>query len=142
MKRFKYKQTDYIAIEIYSKDGYEIIGQQDSFIPKWVIENSNDWEEVEPILTTSDGVDLYEFPEQLYCVLAKNNWQQQTIYWPNQFMKGKDWKCFITREARQLYIDKHKPKFSINDIENAYVFDKSAPLYQIFINNLKDIISE
>ena len=55
MKRFKYKQTDYIAIEIDSKDGYEIIGQQDSFIPKWVIENSNDWEEVERELEMAEG---------------------------------------------------------------------------------------
>jgi hypothetical protein len=142
MKRFKHKQTGHIATETHSEKNYKVSYPQNYTIPKWIIENSNDWEEVNPIFTTTDGVDLYEIPNQLYCVLAKANWAQETIHYPHQIRNSNDWKYFTTKEARQEYIKKQKPKFSIQNIEDAYMWDKTAPLYTQFIDNLKKILGE
>jgi len=46
MKKYKHKNTDYIATETSSGNNYKVVEPKNFTIPKWIIENSNDWEEV------------------------------------------------------------------------------------------------
>lgn len=154
MKRFKHKQTGHIATETHSEKNYKVSYPQNYTIPKWIIENSNDWEEVKPILTTADGVDIFKSKEKvtLYTVWINKSYQDSFKYLqkvkkdfnieqsfqPNMV----DWVWFFDEKKANEYIEKHKPKFSISDIEQAYTWDKTAPLYTQFIDNLKKIVGE
>lgn len=46
MKKYKHKLTGNIAVETNSENNYKVSEPRHFTIPKWVIENSSDWEEV------------------------------------------------------------------------------------------------
>ena len=46
MKKYKHKLTGNIAVETNSENNYKISEPRHFTIPKWVIENSSDWEEI------------------------------------------------------------------------------------------------
>lgn len=46
MKKFKHKITGYIAAETTSEKNYKVSEPKNFTIPKWIVENSNDWEEI------------------------------------------------------------------------------------------------
>jgi hypothetical protein len=46
MRKFKHKITGYIATETSSEKNYKVSEPKNFTIPKWIVENSNDWEEV------------------------------------------------------------------------------------------------
>lgn len=46
MRKFKHKQTGNIAIETHSEKNYRVSEPQNFTIPKWIVENSEEWEEV------------------------------------------------------------------------------------------------
>jgi hypothetical protein len=52
------------------------------------------------------------------------------------------YECFANKTLAENHIKQNKPTISIADIEKAYTWDKSAPLYIDFINNLKRIVGE
>jgi len=56
MKEFKHKTTGHIATETNSGKNYKVSVPQNYTIPKWIIENSTDWEEV------------IEIPEYVKCI--------------------------------------------------------------------------
>ena len=46
MKKFKHKTTGYIATSTTSEKNYKVSEPRNFTIPKWIVENSEDWEEV------------------------------------------------------------------------------------------------
>jgi hypothetical protein len=46
MRKFKHKSSGNIAIETTSEKNYKVSEPQNYTIPKWIVENSNDWEEI------------------------------------------------------------------------------------------------
>jgi len=64
---------------------------------------------------SADGVELFEEPEYVYSVLTKGLWPMERNYFYNYQYKSPEWKHFVTKEARQEYIDNNKPKYSLND---------------------------
>lgn len=106
------------------------------------------WEEIieaKPDFITEDGVEYFissdpnKEHQRLFSVLTKANWQQEMTYLYNCSYKDKAWKHFSTSESRKEYIAKHKPCFSLNDIEQAYTSPKDSPLYESLVANLKKL---
>ena len=46
MRKFKHKTTGYLATETNSEKNYKVSEPKNFTIPKWIVENSNDWEEI------------------------------------------------------------------------------------------------
>src|SRR5574344_1554804 len=46
MRKFKHKITGYIATETNSEKNYKVSEPKNFTIPKWIVEDSGDWEEV------------------------------------------------------------------------------------------------
>lgn len=46
MRKFKHKITGNIATEIHSGYNYKVTNPQNFTIPKWIVENSSDWQEI------------------------------------------------------------------------------------------------
>jgi hypothetical protein len=86
-----------------------------------------------PIFTSVDGVEIYDENHDVYSVISieRNHFTKSKAY--ETFCKNNSYKHFSTKEARQEYIDKNKPKYSLADIENCY------PKPDGFENRIKDI---
>lgn len=57
MRKFKHKQTGNIAIETHSEKNYKVSEPKNFTVPKWIIEDSQDWEEIiEPKFKNGDIV--------------------------------------------------------------------------------------
>lgn len=46
MRKFKHRLTNNIAVESTSEKNYKVSEPRNFTVPKWIIENSNDWEEI------------------------------------------------------------------------------------------------
>ena len=74
------------------------------------------WEEVkEPILTTEDGVDLYEGDRVYFYIniITKSSILDTKLM---SFPPSKDFKYFSTKEAAEDYVKLNKPVFSRKDL--------------------------
>jgi hypothetical protein len=134
-----YKTVD---VENFNEEDAKVAERYKCFANKMFLAEQIEQNKIKPILITNDGKRIYEESEKIYAVLAKANWAQEKIPACNATYRNEDWKYFSTSEARINYIKQNKPTISIADIEKAYTWDKSAPLYIDFINNLKRIVSE
>jgi hypothetical protein len=102
----------------------------------------NDYvEDKKPILTTHDGVDLFEgdkyFPiHNRYITNGAESTVKQDYKKCNY--THEDYIIFSTKEKAQEYIDYNKPKYSLNDIKNDWlnVWEHQS---NYIINNLKKL---
>jgi len=131
-----------VDVENFNEEDAKVAERYKCFANKMFLAEQIEQNKIKPILITNDGKRIYEESEKIYAVLAKANWAQQKIAAYNATYRNEDWKYFSTSEARINYIKQNKPTISIADIEKAYTWDKSAPLYIDFINNLKRIVGE
>jgi hypothetical protein len=101
----------------------------------------------EPILTTEDGVDLFNAWDKYYVPQRKENGDLiGTVleFQANNFIgDNKDVKRFSTKENAEEYIKQNQKRFSLNDIEKALNFDKpQTPIGYFnkgeFLNRLKN----
>ena len=77
--------------------------------------NPEFWEEVKkPILTTEDGVDLYDRDDYWYVYLANYDIHKSIVSIYSETHSTS--KTFSTRQAAKDYVNLHKPKFSKQDI--------------------------
>lgn len=134
-----YKTVD---VENFNEEDAKVAERYKCFSNKIFLAEQIEQNKIKPILITNDGKRIYEESEKIYAVLTKANWAQEKIPAYNATYRNEDWKYFSTSEARINYIKQNKPTISIADIEKAYTWDKSAPLYIDFINNLKRIVGE
>lgn len=258
MKRFKHKQTGHIATETHSEKNYKVSYPQNYTIPKWIVENSNDWEEVKeenyeilsfrsttkdplivnkneigsfgrcvplnrllfgicsvedgtweiysvkrlsdgeiftigdsiifenfnvkvsnfnivdglmfvnfdrevgdlncfgvniiiakkaqkPIFTTHDGVDVFSREERVYYIHHSLTVFEGRLGYvlenKGKLYQLKDYVFKYKKNAKET-ASKLKKVICLSDIEQAYTWDKTAPLYTQFIDNLKKIVGE
>jgi hypothetical protein len=77
---------------------------------------NSDWQLVNPVLTTEDGVDLYT-GDKVYCV-TKSRFDKYSFTIGIKFFEKQLYKFFSTEKAAQNYIENYKPVLSFNDIWN------------------------
>ncbi len=104
----------------------------------------------QPLFTTEDGVDIFEGDNwyivyidgydgsgSLFNVFSSNDYPNVPL-----LLNRIGVKRFSTKEKAQEYVDLHKPKYSLNDINICY--SKSAPLnsplHKKLINRLKNLM--
>jgi len=69
MKQYKHKVLGYIATETNSKENYKVSHPRHFTIPKWIVENSNDWE----LITNIEVGKLYKKDGLLILVKEKDD---------------------------------------------------------------------
>lgn len=67
MKQYKHKILDYLATETNSKENYKVSHPRHFTIPKWIIENSNDWE----LIPSIEVGKVYQSIKSLVIILIK-----------------------------------------------------------------------
>jgi hypothetical protein len=62
MRKFKHKTTGYISTETNSEKNYKVSEPKNFTIPKWIVENSGDWEEIKefPKIISLQHIDTLE----------------------------------------------------------------------------------
>jgi len=103
------------------------------------------WSKVkQPLFTTEDGVDIFEGDEWYWIPTVKAD-SNYVLHGPTKTI-NLDYdirhivKNFSTKEKAQKYIDLHKPKYSLNDIENCLM--STAITYfqhKVLEDNLKQL---
>lgn len=147
MKKYKHKRTGIIVEPGVNNNNYYYAYKEEEAIAKWVVEDSLDWEELKepktPVLITEDGKEMFEGEDYiLFSVQPKADWYESRINLSDIIKFPKNfWLHFHTKEARQEYINKNKPKYSLEDIQKAYsaVSSTFAITYTNFIKELKKI---
>lgn len=126
------------VINNFSKEDAEVASRYLTFTSeenrdKYIKENTK-----KPVFVSEDGVELFEEPEYVYSVLTKGLWPMERNYFYNHKYKSPEWKHFVTKEARQEYIDNNKPKYSLADIKKAYeeAFDETFTEIEIELKKL------
>ena len=110
-KKYKHKKTGIIYSRSqnynYYTNGYELI-------PKYIIEDSKDWEEMKdkPLLITKDGVVIYPGDECWY-IIEDFNIQYGPCF--NSTLRQTDY-IFSTEKAAKDWLEINKPKYSLNKI--------------------------
>jgi len=98
MKKFKHKISNNIAIETNSGKNYRVSNPQNFTIPKWIIENSEDWEEIKEekifeILEFGDGINrFYKKSDGVFTI------NLQYLYGESDLLNNTNY--FITRVKR------------------------------------------
>lgn len=122
MQEYKHKSTGFIATETLSEKNYKVSDPKNFTIPKWIIENSNDWEKIiekKPVFITNNGINIFEGDSFWY-----SNEHFELKYWSAPTMdtlsvnkaylynKPK----FITQAQAIKYIEENKPQHSKKDM--------------------------
>ena len=96
------------------------------------LERDNKTESLKMLLTTKDGVDIVDPEQKLYDLSTDNWWKGLTkAIYASQMQDIKTRKFFSTAEARQEYIEYHKPIYSLKDIEEKITGKDSAILKRL-----------
>lgn len=140
MKRYKHKQTGYIATETQSESNYKVSEPRNFTIPKWIVECSNEWEiQEEALFITEDGhgaIDGY----RVYQVSIVSNYSISNTYARKEILPIPSYfKYFLLKTNAENYADLHKTRFSLKDIEEAYTAPHGSPLFESLIDNLKKL---
>ena len=126
MKRYRHKETGNIAVETSSGKNYKVSEPQNSTIPKWIVENSKEWEEIinKVLIVTEDGKEIRD--GETYWNVFSEAVTPKIEPW-----KAKQWvaeeedgeyslnycKYFSTKEKAEEWIYHNKPIYSRNDIK-------------------------
>lgn len=86
-----------------------------------------------PIFKTADGVDIFKGGG---CWCVDNLLNYSHIF---NITKHPNEKCFSTKEKAQEYIDLNKPKYSLQDIIDAYESPKPSMLFDSLMDNLQKL---
>jgi len=118
MKKYKHKITGNIAVETNSGNNYKVSEPKSFTIPKWIVENSSDWEEIEePLFITEDGVEKFA-GDSCYYIVSSNYRIGNGIV-----VEGAEFKMALARFNDPIRADKwvrdNFPKYSRNDVINA-----------------------
>lgn len=127
MRKFKHKLTGNIAVETSTEKNYKVSEPKNFTVPKWIVENSGDWEEILP--TTKFGVSI----KGVYpLIISSDSYHLYTGYvW------------FDTREEQLKYIDENQPKYSKKDIKEFVQYTKGNisfdkyPNFDYWINHVR-----
>lgn len=126
-KKYKHKKTDLIfessvdgssITDLYPYRGY--LNGVHITLPAFVVENSDDWEEITPVLfITEDGVEIRDKNQRVFYVF-KNGFSIGDIPFKDSSVgRGRltpEVIYFSSREARSNYILENKVLFSVNEV--------------------------
>ena len=130
MKRYRHKETGNIAVETSSEKNYKVSEPQNFTIPKWIVENSKEWEEItnKVLIVTEDGKEIrdgetfwnvfFEKPEYHIELWRAKKWAAV------EAVKGYNTdycKYFSTKEKAEEWIYHNKPIYSRNDIRETTI---------------------
>lgn len=124
MKKFKHKKTGKIVEEkgkIFVTSFDINSGKAQEIIPAWILENTNDWEEIieKPVLfTTEDGVDKNIGDEVWYVINDFSTIDKEIIL--SLDWDFENYKYFSTRKAAENYIKMNKPCLSLSEVLDIY----------------------
>ena len=115
MRKFKHIPTNReFAVKSIGCNAVDGITWGDWEIPMWILENGQDWKEIkekESLLTTEDGVDLFE-PTRVWTVVKES----LSLVTSEPRESCKYHLFFEKKENAEKYIDLNSPKYSIKDI--------------------------
>ena len=130
MKRYRHKETGNIAVETSSGKNYKVSEPQNFTIPKWIVENSKEWEEItnKVLIVTEDGKEIRD--GEIYWNVFSEAVTPKIEPW-----KAKQWvaeeedgeyslnycKYFSTKEKAEEWIYHNKPIYSRNDIRETTI---------------------
>ena len=116
MRMFKHKKTSHYAESQSGVDGYYVyINATHSLglYPKWLIEDSNDWEEIkDPLFVTEDGIEILQDEKIIFYVYKNPYLVQIGVTTLRSVIHENDKFIFSTKEAAEKWIDENKPVFS------------------------------
>jgi len=123
-RRFKSTITNWYGVEDDSSiyvNLYDGEGDYRAYIPKSMVENSNDWKEItaKPALVTEDGCEVYDKTEQIWFVLSSSTDNEYQLVkssfstMPHPKLK----KAFYYKQNAEDYIERKEPKYSYDDLE-------------------------
>jgi len=115
MKKYKHKKLGWVA-EFDTDNFYTT---EDYYIPKELIENSEDWKEIkEPILTTEDGVEFFEgdlvIPVEITAFKIMVNYIVDVNIFKN--LPNKYYKFFAKIENAEEYVLMNQKLLSLQDL--------------------------
>jgi hypothetical protein len=127
MKKFKHKKLGWVAETSTNKQQYRCI-TNGWILPIQIIENSEDWEEIkEPILTTEDGVELFEgdivIPVEITAFKIMVNYIVDVNIFKN--LPNKYYKFFAKKENAEEYVLMNQKLLSLQDLIDVTGFKDS-----------------
>jgi len=119
-RKFKSTITDWVAEKDKFSEMYKLFntfGARKGSLPIKMVENSKDWEEIteKPILVTEDGYEVYSYHNTLKEVTE--DFEILPID-PDDTSKNP---VFHEIANAKAYIERHKPKYSDEDLNNLLV---------------------
>ena len=157
MKQFKHKISGHIAKQSNSGENYKVSYPQNYTIPSWIIENSNDWEEITyPIgtkikdsLTLStyikdeSGKWIYSPINEYFLIDESEIGENKRFQVIDDFILPEKWGVRITKENRDVLTkwvesrpDYNKVHYKITPIDTFVVNKYCDNTYQHWYNSL------
>lgn len=122
--------------ETRTKRRYVQVGHESRFFSKKEIEEHPDfWEERTKLLTTEDGVDIYEGDEYFSIDPERGSWLIRRRIDPEVYRNKPSRKYFSTRHKAREWVILNKPCLSINEI-----IDEIPTNPEGFISRLKELV--
>jgi len=131
MKEHKHKPSGTIARFYAINEHYKVeMGSWTGYLPRWIVEQGSDWEEVKtPLFVTEDKVVIYDPAQMVHLVLIERHAKPVLLnvsakaFAEGKF-EGQGWVALSSHNARVDYIRMHDRLFSVTDIATALGWDK------------------
>lgn len=154
LRKYKSKKTGLIfnATDTSPKSTY-VSEEFTVVLPSWIVEDSCDFEEIKPVLfTTEDGFEITDRKQDVFLLQGmtpyavevtfgalENGWYNQPANAANENWK-KLYKVFSSSEARQDYISDNKRLLSYKDVANIIKEDMDAKFGPLLMKrHMKDL---
>jgi hypothetical protein len=132
MKRYRHKETGNIAVETSSGKNYKVSEPQNFTIPKWIVENSKEWEEIinKVLIVTEDGKEIRN-GDIFWNVFSEAITPEIEPWKANQWVAEEEdgeystnhCKYFSTKEKAEEWIYHNKPIYSRADYTRRFKFN-------------------
>jgi len=122
---FKHRQAGWVAEKDKLSEVYKLItsfGVRKGALPVEMVENSNDWEEIteKPILETQDNFVKYE--GDIVYLVHSEDWSISKAYCSSELTTQAESEVYFhSIENAKAYIERHKPRYSNEDLNNLLV---------------------
>lgn len=136
MEQSKFEWTDSLVIDFVAWT----LKQSPTFQGRYAdIEQFKQSKQKQPILTTTDGVEIYDLEQTIYTVITKSQWEQKQPMAKNAAMLADYWKKFSTKEDRDKWVLLNKPCLSVLDVVKIF---KTQSKESYLLNKSNQLINE
>jgi hypothetical protein len=142
MKKFKHRITGYIATETNSEKNYKVSEPQNFTIPKWIVEDSEDWKEVKDEFPKI--ISFRRISDEMLYTLGRYD-----LYWGKEAIGGYTLDTMITQGENKSYTEIYRVAVSETEVftlgdKVKHPFNDSIDVISKFIicnNPKKDVIA-